>query len=173
MSTTVQTDIRAHQCSSSDGEQTGVDDHAVEVDKEACAYLHVEPVVDPNGAFDPWLVLEKNFIFGWALAGRRERSSIFSDADAGLVSCLCIKHEWVRSHMCLSNSRNGPHANHSLFPKLYQTTTRHFSGIVEPIARMLATLSRRSQIRGEGMVELPTEHFLFFRGRRHSRNQLG
>ena len=36
---------------------------------------------------------------------------------------------------------------------------------------MLATLSRRSQIRGEGMVELPTEHFLFFRGRRHSRNQ--
>lgn len=88
MSTTVQTDIRAHQCSSSDGDQTGVDDHAVEVDKDACAYLHVEPVVDPNGAFDPWLVLQKSFIFGRALSRGRERSLVFSDTDAGLISCM-------------------------------------------------------------------------------------
>ena len=59
----------------------------------------------------------------------------------------------------------------SLFPKLYQTTTGHFASIVEPIARMFATLPCRSQIRGEGMVELPTEHLLFLGGRRHSRNQ--
>ena len=78
----------------------------------------------------------------------------------------------VQSHMCLSSSivvmalLQNTHSFQS-----YQTTTGHFSGIVEPIARMLATLPCRSQIRGEGMVELPTEHLLFLRGRRHSRNQ--
>lgn len=74
-----QTDVGPEQRPCPDGDLTGVDDNAVEVDKNALSHLYIKPIVNSKRSFDPGFMLKQCFIFGWVLTRGRQRGLIIND----------------------------------------------------------------------------------------------
>lgn len=79
MSPAVQTDIGPEHGPRSNGHQTGVDDDAVEVDEDALAQFHVEPVVNSHRGLNPRLILKESLVFVGVISWRRKRCLVIDD----------------------------------------------------------------------------------------------
>jgi hypothetical protein len=64
MCATVDADIRSQKSSSTDGNQTGINDDTVGIDENASAKLHIETIIDSNWSLNPRVFKEKSFFCG-------------------------------------------------------------------------------------------------------------
>lgn len=85
VSSAVQVHIGTEHGPCPDRHQTGVDNVAVGIDKDAFTRLHIKPVVHSDGSLYPWFILEESFIFLWVVLEGWERGFVLDKTGPQLV----------------------------------------------------------------------------------------
>lgn len=94
---TVEGDVGPDESARPDGDGAGVEDGAVEVDKDIAPNLDIRAVVDLDGPLDPGVLVQEGVLLGVRITGRGKR--LFALRDSRNLSVLDIcRHSLLTTH---------------------------------------------------------------------------